>query len=245
MERQVEAVPEQVVGLRVNDVPVATWSCSPHALRALGAGRLLALGFIQGVEDVLGMEVHDGELRHTISARVPADRFAAAMDEREHRKSHGCGLHYLIECAPKRLDGDDGNDRHREHPPLDAFPDLFRALFGESETRRSTGGHHTAALSDGHELLHLHEEVGRHNAADKAIGSALLEGLPLDQLGLVTTARISGEMAEKAARARLAWVASRSVPTTLAVEVARAAGVALIARAPTPDARVLTGGTDS
>jgi FdhD protein len=82
--------------------------------------------------------------------------------------------------------------------------------------------------------------VGRHNGADKAIGGALLAGSALRGLGLMTSARISGEIAEKAARAGLAWVASRSVPTTMAVEIASAAGIPLIARAAARDARVFT-----
>jgi FdhD protein len=80
--------------------------------------------------------------------------------------------------------------------------------------------------------------VGRHNGVDKAIGAALLAGADLGALGLLTTARISGEIAEKAARAGVAWVASRSVPTTLAVELAATAGLPLVARAGSPDARV-------
>ena len=55
---------------------------------------------------------------------------------------------------------------------------------------------------------------------------------------LVTTARISGGMAAKAARAGLPWIASRSVPTTLALEIASLAGITVFARAAGPDARV-------
>ncbi|NIP78675.1 MAG: sulfurtransferase FdhD, partial [Gemmatimonadetes bacterium] len=87
-------------------------------------------------------------------------------------------------------------------------------------------------------------EVGRHNGVDKTIGSALLAGSTLTTLGLLTTARISGEIAEKAARAGLAWVASRSVPTTLAVEIAAAAGLPLVARAPGKDVRVFRPGDE-
>jgi FdhD protein len=128
-------------------------------------------------------------------------------------------------------------------PAIEAFPDLFRELFERSPSRRTTGGHHTAALCDGVRLLHDHEEVGRHNAVDKAIGGAILAGDDRTALGLVTTARISAEIAEKAARSRLAWIASRSVPTTMAVEIARAAGLAIIARAAGREAKVFDAGS--
>jgi FdhD protein len=97
---------------------------------------------------------------------------------------------------------------------------------------------HAAALSDGRELLFAIEEVGRHNAVDKVIGQAILAGMPTAGLGLILTARISGEIALKAARAGLGWVASRSVPTTLALELASRAGLPLLARAVAKEARL-------
>jgi FdhD protein len=76
---------------------------------------------------------------------------------------------------------------------------------------------------------------------DKAIGGGLLAGANLARLGLVLSARVSADIAAKAARAGLAWIASRSVPTTLAVEIAEAAGIPIIARAAGPEARVFAG----
>lgn len=236
-ERSTEPVPEVPVRLWVNGSPVAVWTCSPVALDALGAGRLLALGYVRDSRDLLGVAVPPAEEGvHRIEVEVAPDRVSAAVDEREHRREHGCGLRFLVGCRPDLLPS-----RSSAPPPLPepgAFPALFRELFDRSPTRKTTGGHHTTALVDAHRLLHVHEEVGRHNGADKAIGSALLEGGALAGLGLLTTARISGEIAEKAARAGLAWVASRSVPTTMAVEIAGATGLALVARAPGRDARV-------
>lgn len=235
-DRTTEPVPEVAVRLRVNGTNVLGWSCSPTDLEALAAGRLMALGFLTGPGDIMAVRAlppEDGI--HRIEAEVPPDRMAAATEEREHRRDHGCGLRFLVHCRPDLL-------RRNEHaippPNFEAFPELFRELFERSPSRRTTGGHHTTALSDGSRLVHVHEEVGRHNGADKAIGSALLAGKDLSGLGLVTTARISGEIAEKAARAGLPWVASRSVPTTMAVDIARAAGMALVARAAGKEARV-------
>ena len=236
MTRVAEPVAEEVVRLVVNGQSVGTWSCTPAALEALGAGRLLALGFIRSPEDILELRSQRNERGLLLETRVPSARMDAALEEREHRREHGCGLRYLVDCAPSPPRADTGP---AVPPAPDAFPALFRELFERSPSRRTTGGHHTAALSDGTRLVHLHEEVGRHNAADKAIGAALLDRQPLTPLGLVTTARISGEMAEKGARAGLAWIASRSVPTTLAVELAAAAGMTLIARAASPEAAVL------
>jgi FdhD protein len=238
MQRTVEAVPEEVVRLRVNETQVATWTCSPSDLEALGAGRLLTLGYLIRPGDVRSLTVSPVGGVPTIDARVADAAFAAGEAERTHRSEHGCGLLYLMECGAERLP----LRPMQRDPDLAAFPELFRELFDRSTSRRGSGGHHGAALATVGSLLHVFEEVGRHNGVDKAVGAALLDGVDLAAHGLLTTARISGEIAEKAARAGLAWVASRSVPTTLAVALAGAAGLPLVGRAASPDARVFLPG---
>ena len=239
MTRDVVAVPEKAVRLRVNGLGLATWTCTPHALEALATGRLLYDGFITSAEDILALRAlpeEEGILG--VDAEVPPPRMAAAVAEAEHRDEHGCGPRFLLDCRPELI-------RRAPAPPppeTTAFHGLFRTLYDGATSYRGTGGLHTAALSDGASLSFLHEEVGRHNAVDKVIGHALLEGADRGSLGLITTARISGDIAAKAARAGLAWIASRSVPTTLAVEIAGLAGIAIVARAPSPDARVFTPG---
>lgn len=238
MKRTVVAVPEEVVRLRVNGSDVATWTCTPEALEALAVGRLLAMGFIRSAADIRAVDAGHEPGALTITVQLSADAAAAGAEELEHRRRHGCGLRFLIDCRPDLMPARSSHGTGWVGPPdADQFPALFRDLFERSPSRKEAGGHHTAALSDGETLVHVHEEVGRHNGADKVIGAALLAGLDPRPHGLLTTARISGEIAEKAARAGLAWVASRSVPTTLAVAIAAAAGLTLVGRAASPDAR--------
>src|SRR5207247_9618888 len=88
-----------------------------------------------------------------------------------------------------------------------------------------------AALTDGDSLVFHAEDIGRHNAVDKVIGAAVIARTPIAGRGLLVTGRISAELAFKAARAGVAYVATPSVPSTLALTIGRQAGMVLIGRA--------------
>lgn len=120
--------------------------------------------------------------------------------------------------------------------PLEAGTQLaVAALAALAETmqrrqplRACTGAAHGALLFDpGGRPLRVAEDLGRHNALDKVIGRALLDGLPLEGGGVLLSSRLSFEMVAKAARARLAIVAGVSAPSALAVRTAHAQGITL------------------
>ena len=108
---------------------------------------------------------------------------------------------------------------------------LFKQLFGRGERYNETGGIHAAALTDDERLLFHAEDIGRHNAVDKVIGAAVLAREVIHNRGLLVTGRISAELAFKAARAGVAYVATPSVPSTLALTIGRQAGMILVGRA--------------
>jgi FdhD protein len=116
-------------------------------------------------------------------------------------------------------------------PHEEAFIVLFRALFNTVDARHEHGGMHAAAITDGQRILVQLEDVGRHNTVDKIVGAVLLARQNPADYGLLTSSRVSGEIAHKAARAGFAWLASRSIPTTLAVRIANEAHMPIIGRA--------------
>jgi FdhD protein len=108
---------------------------------------------------------------------------------------------------------------------------LLKELFARGARYQDTGGIHAAALTDGSALLTHAEDIGRHNAVDKVIGAALLARREVSGCGLLVTGRISAELAFKGVRAGIAWIATPSVPSSLAVEIARRSGMQLVGRA--------------
>lgn len=107
---------------------------------------------------------------------------------------------------------------------------LPQKLAAEQRAFGKTGGLHAAALATpSGELRVVREDVGRHNAVDKVIGWALRQGLvPLRAHILVVSGRVSFEVVQKAAVARVPVVCAISAPTSLAVELAERLGVTLV-----------------
>lgn len=220
------AVEEVPVWLEVNGIAAVTWMCTPDLLEELAVGWLHGEGYIHSAADV--------QLRPCASdlgfwATVPAALAAAVHDERRRPVlASGCGAVSTFLADPATVQPE---ARRGVPPDGEVLRQRFKELFALGERYKDTGGIHAAALTDAATLFAHAEDIGRHNAVDKAIGIALLAGRSIEGLGLLVTGRISAELAFKAARARLAWVATPSVPSTLAIEIARRSGMTLVGRA--------------
>jgi FdhD protein len=213
---------EAPISIAVNGVRRALLSCSPHDAAALGAGHMLAEGWIRSRDELLDVRLTDAR---RVDITIDDRRLSAALELRAHQLSNGCGVRHILDCddafIPRASSG---------LPPTDMIG-VLRALFAAADAASTEGGLHAVALADGTNFIHATTDVTRHCAVDRVLGMALLAGTPMRGLGLVLTARISGAMALKAAHAKLSWIASRSIATSLAHEIADACGLTLIERA--------------
>jgi FdhD protein len=221
---------EQPIWIALNGVRRIVLSCSPGDVAALVLGHLLAEGWIRSTADVHSFSVDEdaAEGRIGVSVQVDPDQLDAVELVRRHQTLHGCGLRHALDCDPFGL-----LPVTQTALPIDAVS-LLRSLFAAADEHAPDGGMHAAALTDGSRLSALSIDVARHCAVDRAIGHGLAAQDDLSALGLVCTARISGAMALKAVRARLGWIASRSIATSLAREIADTYGLLLIERAGKP-----------
>jgi FdhD protein len=228
MPSRARQVAEASIRIDVNGQRLFRTTATPAAFGRLAAGRLAAEGLVSGAADVLAIE-HEmrSEHSHVVRVSIDATRAGPGLEALRHREAHD-GVLCLLTCL------DAFADRQQGAPPpaAESVHPLLRALTAaEHAERDETGGMHGCAIVVNGELRHPIFDVSRHSAADKAIGAAVLAGERLGECGLVTTARISGELAAKAAVAGLAWIGGRSVATSLALAIADAAGLPIVTRA--------------
>ncbi len=227
MQADSAAVEEWPVWLEVNGEPAVTWMCTPDQLEELAVGWLHGEGYIESLDDLVRLRPCAPDLGFW--ADVKPERVALVKGENRRRVlASGCGAVTTLLADPHTIQHAPARG---EPPAADGLRALFKALFATGTRYNETGGIHAAALADGAALSFHAEDIGRHNAVDKVIGAAVLARTPIVGRGLLVTGRISAELAFKAARAGLAWVATPSVPSTLALTIAQRSGMVLVGRA--------------
>ena len=171
----------------------------------------------------LGIEDAVDTVQLEVEASVEVPRARAYLT------SSSCGIcsAEVIEATPKPRVALQSEGWRLTPQDAHAWVDAMRA---EQKMFELTGSLHAAAIVSPDGILQVvREDVGRHNAVDKVIGSAFLsEDYPLTDHTLVVSGRVSYEIVAKALRACLAGIVAVSGPTTLAVDLARAHGLVLV-----------------
>jgi FdhD protein len=220
---------EDPLQISVNGHNLAITMRTPGHDRELAAGFLFTEGIVQRRAEIQSIETDGkGRVDVTLSSgtEIDADRFA-----RNFYLTSSCGVCGKASIEALRSIGCPALDRERPtvSPALiSSLPDKLRAT---QKIFQQTGGLHGCALfraSSGESLL-VREDVGRHNAVDKLVGAAFLEGkTPLADCILLLSGRISFELVQKALMGGVAVVAAVGAPSSLAIETARRFGMTLI-----------------
>ncbi len=189
-------------------------------------GWLLGEAIIQSMDPVLAVSCESSK----VTVELDASQFNLSdIDSRRFTITSSCGL-----CGRESLEGlvipsrlSLSNDQWLKSDVLTKLP---TSLATSQEYFEDTGGLHASALFDEQaNLIEVKEDVGRHNALDKLIGSRLKdEGLPAERQILMLSGRIGYELVQKAAFAGIPVVAGLGAPSSMAVDAARSAGLTLI-----------------
>jgi FdhD protein len=236
-----EVRPDRIVGEAPLEIRAAGPDQEPVAvavtMRTPGHEAELAVGFLRTEGLIDGPEVVSTEGGDPATLNQPDDtiivRLSRPFDESVVAERHFiatascgiCGKASIDEIAIRCETLPDGPVVSRL--VILALPDLLRAA---QKAFDETGGLHAAALfTPKGELIEIREDVGRHNALDKLVGSQLLTGaLPLHDRILMVSGRVSFEIVQKAAAAGVPIVCAVSAPSDLAVETAERLGVTLV-----------------
>ncbi len=208
---------EKRIRVAVNGKEVLSLYCTPTMVKELVVGIFMTEGIIEGSWCIDRINIVYGE---EVFIDIPADGKVATDDA---VITSGCigGITF-----PKRLKIERAKDHFRiSHT---ALSNIFKKFQNASTLYQATGCVHSAALSDGRELIVLAEDIGRHNAVDKIIGYAIIEGIPFENKVMLASGRLSSEIVAKCAKWQIPVVASRTSPTSLAVDIAERGGVTVV-----------------
>ncbi len=214
---------EAPVDLIVNGRKLVTFMCTPEDLYFLALGHLYARGLISSLEEIRDLGVLQ-DIRKVIA--TTRELLSQENHGLEGILTSGCGSGTVI--SDTYLNGKAIDSTLKI--TLDKLKELTLQMFKGAVKHMDTGGHHCAVLANQWDIIFLKEDIGRHNAVDKVIGQGLLEGIDFSQSIMITTGRISSDMLLKAVACEIPIVVSRSIPSSLALEIAERLGITLVGR---------------
>ena len=219
-ERDLVAV-EEPLEIRVDGEPLAVTMRTPGEDEELAVGFLAGEGLLSAPGDVASVGLTGDLAANVIEVTTTAGLSRDPSEERRFHLSSSCGvcgkaaLEFVEQAAPP------------SEPSIPLAPEEIVSLPAVTRERQhafdQTGGVHATALFEPPgRILALREDVGRHNAMDKAIGSLLLEGrFPAPGVFAWVSGRASFELVQKCSLAGLAGIVAVGPPSSLAVDLAR------------------------
>jgi FdhD protein len=224
---------EEPLSIRVQGNPYAVVMRTPGDEIPHVAGFCLAEGIVESPEDIAGLAFCDGEDTNVVTVTLKEARRSEIhqiLERRGYISQTSCGL-----CGKEIVE-----DLYQTiHPMVDyTVLDMQKALAclnrlsDHQPLRKKTQAANAAVIYDtNYEPLSAAEDVGRHNALDKAVGKLFLDRRLKDAAFLTLSSRISYELVQKTARARIAVILAVSRPTSLAVELATKLNMTLACQA--------------
>lgn len=212
---------EHAAAIYVNEQPAFRVVCTPALLPQLALGRLLTEGWIASADEVAQIAVCAEGAKVQVYLRHPLAARSAAAQEVASCCTDNIPLGSPVTLQPLR-----------PVPGLALQPEwvqtLTAAMSAGLPLYRATRAVHSCFILHKGKIIFACEDLGRHNALDKAVGCAVLAGLPLAECVLYTSGRVPLDMVRKAIRAGVPVLVSKSMPTVQSVELAAEYGLQLV-----------------
>ena len=212
---------EHAAAIYVNEQPAFRVVCTPALLPQLALGRLLTEGWIASADEVEQIAVCAEGAKVQVYLRHPLPTRRAAAQEVASCCTDNIALGSPVEVQPLRA-----------VPHLDVQPEWVDALAAAMSAGlplyQATHAVHSCFVLHEGRILCACEDIGRHNALDKAVGSMLLAGVPLSECVLYTSGRVPMDMVRKAIRAGVPALVSKTMPTVQSLELAAEYGLQFV-----------------
>ena len=217
---------EKPLHIFLNRTRYVTVFCSPSNLKELAVGHVISEGIVKSMAEIVGIDLREEEEVCRINLRADV-----RIDERLKLSQHfsrvifsacGSSAPYLPSLGLDKIQSD-------LKVKAEIVSDCVNRLNFIAEIFRKTGGVHVAAIygSDG-TLVTFAEDVGRHNAVDKVIGSCIMKEVDLHNCFLALSGRLTGDIVLKAAKTGLPIVASLAAAIDSGVAIAKDVGLTLV-----------------
>ncbi|MGH0001090.1 formate dehydrogenase accessory sulfurtransferase FdhD [Pseudovibrio ascidiaceicola] len=212
--------PEVPVAVTLNGEGFAVFMATPRDLEDFAVGFAISESIVSSISDVHSINLNEhGEEGISVNLDIDDELFFTALKrKRLLTGTSGCGLCGLdsIRAALRALTP----LSQQPAPKTKSIGAMFEAMQSKQTLNGIYGGGlHAAAVCCGDKLLAVREDIGRHNAMDKALGAGVRSGEPVDLV--ITTSRCSSDLVQKAVSARVGTLAVMATPSDLAVKLAQ------------------------
>ncbi len=216
---------EEPMHIFLNRTRYVTVLCSPSKLKELAVGHAVSEGMVKSMQEVEGIDLKEGGVcRINLKPSVKVEKRLKLLRHFSRIIFSACGS-----ATPYQPTLGLDKIKSALNVKAQTISNSVNRLNFIAETFRKTGGVHVAAIyrSDG-TLVTFAEDVGRHNAVDKVIGSCLLQGIDFDDCFLALSGRLTGDIVIKAAKMGLPIVASLAAAINSGVAIAKDAELTLV-----------------
>lgn len=221
VENNIKMVDEALVEVYINKDKKVLFMCTPLNIKELAVGHLIARGIIKSIDEITSVKVIEEKLQIFIEVK----QYSEEKYSVPNIILSGCSSATFSEeyYNMKAVQSDYSVD-------IKEVVELSTRLVEEAELYKLSGGVHGCAIETEDKGFCLREDIGRHNAVDKAIGVMHMKGYDLSNSIIASTGRISLDMILKAVAVNAPIVTSLSVPSNLAVKLAERLKITIIGR---------------
>ncbi|ASG67166.1 sulfurtransferase FdhD [Francisella halioticida] len=217
---------ERPLQIVINNIEFSITMQTPGTERYLIRGLL----FAENITNLSFKSFKKRETENGTIVKVRLDINNSELISRKFNMNSACGV-----CGKENLDNlfksiVPVNRKSALKLSVDVISDLYTTMYSYQKVFQLTGGVHAAgAVNKSGELIAVFEDVGRHNAVDKVIGFLLEEDILSSAEMLIVSSRVSFEIVQKCANAKIPILVAISAPSSLSVDMARKANIKLLA----------------